>query len=113
MPQQSFRACTVTVKAAAALTGRRFVTTTGTVPAANAAVLGATIANAAIGDYVTCVTLGTAEVEAGAAIAAGATLATDSSGRAVTYASGVKIGTAMQAATAAGQIIEVNLIQAA
>jgi hypothetical protein len=50
-------------------------------------------------------------VEAGAAIAAGATVKSDATGRAITWAvSGAKVAVAMEAATAAGQFIEVRLI---
>ena len=47
----------------------------------------------------------------GAAVAAGATVKSDASGRAITWASsGAKVGLALEAATAAGQMIEVLLV---
>lgn len=47
----------------------------------------------------------------GAAVTAGATLKSDASGRAITWAtSGAKVGIALEAATASGQMIEVLLI---
>lgn len=51
-----------------------------------------------------------ARVIAGAAIAAGAAVASDAEGRAVTFATGVVAGVAMNATTAAGQVAEVDLI---
>lgn len=111
MSQQYISINSQTVKATAVLTANRFVTTLGAVPAANAAVLGVTRSGAAINELVCVDILGSSMVEAGGAISAGATLAVDSSGRVVTWSTGVKVGTALQAATASGQIIEVNLIQ--
>ena len=66
---------------------------------------------AAIGDKVTVDVLGTSIVEVGAAITAGATVSSDTVGRAITWAVGAaKVGMALQSATAAGQFIEVLLI---
>ena len=48
-------------------------------------------------------------VEAGAAVAAGADLESDASGRAVTQSSGETLGVAVEAASAAGDIIQVRL----
>jgi hypothetical protein len=65
----------------------------------------------AIGAYVPVDVLGTAVVEAGAAVAAGDTIKSDATGRAITWAtSGAKIALALEAATAAGHFIEVLLI---
>lgn len=53
------------------------------------------------------------KVEAGAAVARGATLASDASGRAITAVSGAgnfTAGIAMEAASAAGEVIEVQFI---
>ncbi|HEX5181476.1 MAG TPA: capsid cement protein [Gemmatimonadaceae bacterium] len=44
------------------------------------------------------------QVESGAAFASGATLQSDSTGRAITWASGPKLARALEAASAAGQI---------
>ena len=57
-----------------------------------------------------CLPLGVVKVEAGAAVALGATVASDASGRAITHVSGegnTIAGYALQAASAAGEIIEV------
>ena len=54
---------------------------------------------------------GIAEAEAGAAVARGARLTADASGRVVAAASGnIVIGVAMAAAGAAGEIIPINVV---
>jgi hypothetical protein len=50
-----------------------------------------------------------APVRSGAAIAAGAAVQSDATGRAITLAAGVRIGVAWSAATAAGQLVAVEL----
>lgn len=89
----------------------RFVTPAGAQAGADANTLGVARTAGVSGDRITLDVLGTATVEAGAAIAAGATLKTDASGRAITWAtSGAKVGLALAAASAAGDLIEVLLI---
>lgn len=102
--------CTLTLKATAAVTARRFVTALGAPAAAAGRALGVARTSAAIGDYFPCDTLGTASVEAGGAIAAGARIEIDAQGRAVTLASGVAVGVALEAASGAGACIECHLI---
>jgi hypothetical protein len=54
--------------------------------------------------------IGTAIVEAGAAITAGDTLKVDNTGKVITWAtSGAKVGIALQAASGSGKFIEVLL----
>lgn len=101
---------TLPILAAVALTAHRFVTPTGGVPAAGANTLGVTNADAASGEQAPIIYLGTAIVEASDAIAAGAAIETTGDGRAVTKSTGVAVARALQAATAAGQFIEVALI---
>jgi len=102
---------TLSVAAAAALTANRFVTAVGAVPAANANVLGVTRTSAAAaGDLVPVDVLGTAIVEASAAISAGAAVATTNDGRAVTHSTGAVVARALQAAAGAGSLFEVVLI---
>lgn len=102
---------TLTVTAGGVLTANRFVTGAGAAPAANGRALGVTRTSAtASGDLVPVDVLGTALVEASAAIAADAIVATTNDGRAVTYSTGVTVGRALTAASAAGQLIEVLLI---
>lgn len=101
---------TLSILAAATLTANRFVTAVGAVPAANANVIGVTRTGGSSGDMVPVDTLGTALVEASAAISAGAAIATTNDGRAVTHSTGAVVARALQAATGAGQFIEVMLI---
>lgn len=105
---------TDTVVAAAALSANRFVTVAGAVPAAAAAVYGVTRASAgAAGDLVPVDILGVTEVETGAAIAVGAAIEVDASGRAITRSAGVTCGrmaAGQAAATGAGQFVRVHLI---
>jgi hypothetical protein len=111
MSKQAIPLLALTIVASATLVAERFCTQAGGVPAAAANVLGVVRQAAVSGDKVTVDALGTAIVEAGAAIAAGATLSTDASGRAITWAvSGAKVALALQAASGAGQFIEVLLI---
>ncbi|GIX17705.1 MAG: hypothetical protein KatS3mg119_1891 [Rhodothalassiaceae bacterium] len=99
---------TITMTAAAALTKSRFVTATGAVPAAGAAVLGVTESDAPAGGLVPVITLGTALVTAGAAITAGQALETDAAGQAVPAATGTKVAVALTDA-AAGELVEAFL----
>ena len=101
----------LSVQATAALTANRFITVPGgAVPAAAAGNVGVARTSAAIGDYVSTVLVGTATVEAGAAFAKGASLEVDASGRGITKAAGVTVGRALEASTAAGQMVEVLLL---
>ena len=112
MSKQAFPILTLTIAATATLVAERFVTQAGAVPAADANVLGVVRQAAVSGDKVTVDVLGTAIVEAGAAITAGSTLKVDATGKVITWAtSGAKVGIALQAASASGQFIEVYLLQ--
>lgn len=110
MSEQSISLLTLTKTATAALVANRFITHAGAVPAAGAAVIGVAKSSAAIGDRVPVDVVGTAIVEAGAAVAVGAALEVDNLGRGITKTSGVTVGRALQAAGAAGDLIEVLLI---
>jgi hypothetical protein len=101
---------TETITASAALTANRFCTQAGAVPAAGARVAGVTRTSGDIGALVPVDTMGTAIVEAAAAIVVGAAIETAADGRAVTRTSGATVASAITAATAAGQLIEVRLI---
>lgn len=100
----------LTVVATAALTQFRAVTALGAVPAAAGNALGVAQQNAAIGEAAPVVVLGTAVAEAGAAVAAGALLETDASGRFITRTAGQIVARALTAAGAAGDQIEIFLI---
>ena len=107
---------TLTVTAAVALAACRFVTQAGAYPAAGAAAFGVTHSSAeAAGDLVPVDVQGTAIAEAGAAITLDAPLMVDATGRVVPLTVGSKspVGRAMQAATAAGQQIEILLVPSA
>lgn len=96
-----------TVLAVAALSRMRLVNFAGGTCGAGARPLG--VANAAydIGEQAGVNTHGELLVEAGAAIAVGAEVESDASGRAVTKTTGVAFGAARDAAAAAGDIIRV------
>jgi hypothetical protein len=99
------------VVAAGAIASNRFVTAARQQTGADGNALGVSLNAAASGEPLPIVSLGTAPVEAGAAVTAGATVKSDSSGRAIAWAtSGARLGVALTAATAAGQLIEVSLI---
>ena len=107
---------TLTVTAAVALAACPFVTQAGAYPAAGAAAFGVTRSSAeAAGDLVPVDVQGTAIAEAGAAITLDAPLMVDATGRVVPLTVGSKspVGRAMQAATAAGQQIEILLVPSA
>ena len=107
---------TLTIAAAGALAAARFVTQSGAYPAAGAAAFGVTRTSAtAQGDLVPVDVQGTTIVEAGAAITFDAPLMVDAQGRAVPLTVGSKspVGRAMQAATAAGEQIEILLVPSA
>lgn len=101
---------TLPITLTGAVTARRFVTPAGAQTAANGYALGVARYGGAIGDKIPVDALGTASVEAGAAIAAGATIGADANGRAITWAAGGKIAIALEAASAAGDFLECLLI---
>lgn len=96
--------------AGAALAANRFVTVAGVYPAAGAVALGVTDVDAAVGDAMPVKVLGTSKIVSAAAFAEGADLKTDASGKALAQGgAGVILATALQAATAADQVVEVLL----
>jgi hypothetical protein len=99
----------ISVLAAAAITKARFVTIGGAVPAAGAYCPGVSNDAYAAGEQAGVITHGCPLVEAGAAVAVGAAVQTDASGRAITLDAGVSLGRALDEATAAGQFIRVKL----
>lgn len=111
MSQQAISLLALPVALTGTVAANRFVTPAGAQAGADANTLGVARTAGVAGEKVTVDVIGTAVVEAGAAIAAGATLETDASGRAVTWAtSGGKVAIALQAASAAGQMIEALLL---
>lgn len=111
MSRQAHALLTLTVALTGTVAANRFVTVAGAQAGADANTLGVACTAGGSGDKIPVDVLGTAVVEAGAAVSAGATLETDASGCAVTWAtSGPKVAIALEEATAAGQLIEVLLI---
>lgn len=101
---------TTNVLLAAAVVAHRFVTGAGVYPAAAAAAAGVTRSDGAIGDIAPVQVMGEIHIETGGAIAVNTAVETDSSGRAVTLASGVKLGRlapGQAAATGAGQFVRI------
>lgn len=97
----------VTIAAATALSRFRLVTYAGAQAVAGERALGVPVTNFDIGEQAGVATHGELLVEAGAAVAVGAQVQSDASGRAITLAAGVPFGVARDAATAAGDIIRV------
>ena len=96
----------------ATLTGtvaaNRFVSAVFAQSGADANAIGVSRTGGVSGDRVTVDVEGTAVVEAGAAVAAGATIKADALGRAIPWVtSGARVAIALEAASAAGQFIEV------
>ncbi len=111
MSQQAIALLTLTVALTGTVAANRFVTPAGAQAVADSSTLGVARAAGVSGDKIPVDVIGTTVVEAGAAVAAGATLESDASGRAITWATaGGKVGIALEAATAAGQMIEVLLL---
>jgi hypothetical protein len=111
MATQSIALLTLTVAATGTIATARFVTQAGAQAGADANTLGVARTAAVSGDKIAVDVLGTAIVTAGAAVAAGATLKSDGSGRAITWVtSGAKVAVALGAAAAADDLIEVLLI---
>lgn len=102
----------LTMTASGAITGQRFVTPAGAVAGAGVNAQGVAQTDAAIGDKLTVDVLGTAVVETGAAIAAGALVECDATGRAITKNTGITLGRLApgEVSTALGQFVEVILI---
>ena len=111
MSAQAIALLTLATTLTGAVTASRFVTPAGAMAGADANTLGVARSTGAINDKVPVDALGTAVVESGAAVVAGATIKSDATGRAITWVtSGAKVGVALEAATAAGQFIEVLLV---
>lgn len=111
MSTQNFAVLTLTQALTGTVSACRFTTPAGAQAGADANTLGVARAAGGSGDKIAVDVLGTAVVEAGAAISAGATLKADASGRAITWAtSGAKVALALEAASGAGAFLEVLLI---
>lgn len=112
MSQQFVGLLPLTRTLSGTVAANRFVTPAGAQAGADANALGVSRTAGVSGDAVPVDTIGTAVIESGAAFADGATLKSDASGRGITWAtSGARLAVALQAATGAGQFVEVLLIQ--
>lgn len=98
---------TTTILAIAAIAKHRFVSFLGGYPTAGGAAMGPSETEADIGEQCPVNTHGELLVEAGAAIAVGAEVESDTQGRAIAKTSGVTLGRARDAATAAGEYIRI------
>lgn len=111
MSHQAIPLLTLTMTLSGTVAAHRLVTPGGAQAGADAVCIGVSVSAGVAGERIPVVVQGTAIVETGAAVAAGATLKSDSQGRAITWAtSGAKVGFALEAASAAGQFIEVLLL---
>lgn len=111
MSKQSIPILTLTQRLTGTVAQSRFVSPAGAQVVADANALGVTRLAGVSGDDVPLDVLGTTIVEAGAAVAAGATLKSDATGRGITWVTaGARLGIALQAAAGAGEFIEVMLI---
>lgn len=111
MAATSIATLTLTTQATGSVAESRFITYAGAQAGAAANTMGVNQYSVSLSELAAVVVSGTAIVEAGAAIAAGAALETDASGRAVTKSAGPTVGRALQAASGAGSFIEILLIQ--
>lgn len=98
---------TASILALAALTRQRFIALDGNPCAAGAKAFGVAEVSTDAGNMAAGNVLGVILVEAGGAIAAGAEVQSDASGKAITKAAGVSNGYALDAATADGDIIRI------
>lgn len=98
---------TTSIAAAAALTRLRLVGLTGNVCAAGAVALGVCEADTDSSQQAPVNVTGILLVEAGGAVAAGAEVESDASGRAITKSAGVGVGHALDAAAQAGDVIRI------
>jgi hypothetical protein len=107
---QSIPILTLPLTASATVRTERFVTYAGAECGAGVASAGVSAEAGVSGDVIPVVRIGTAVVAAGAAVTAGGLVETDAQGRAINRSAGVAVGRALQAATVAGQRIEVLLL---
>lgn len=111
--QGSYSLLVLQVVATAAIATARGVSFAGAHTGAGLAIYGVSRTSGAIGDPVPIDCVGTALMEAGAAVTAGGAVEVDSVGRAINFSAGVKVGRALSAAAAAGTMVEVLLFPSA
>ena len=113
MSRQCNPLLTLTLGLTGTVVAERFVTGAGAQTGAAGNAIGVARTAGVSGNNIPVDVIGTAIVETGAAIAANALIEADASGRAVTKSAGVTLGRLApgEVATAAGQFVEVLLIQ--
>jgi len=113
MSRQAIPLLTLTLALTGTVVANRFVAGDGTQTGAAGNALGVGRTAGVSGEHIPVDVIGTAVVETGAAIAANALIEADASGRAVTKAAGVTLARLApgEVATAAGQFVEIILIQ--
>ncbi len=112
MGRQFHSIFTLTATASGTISAHRFVANDSSQAGNAANTMGVARTDAADGEALPVDMLGTAIVEAGAVIAAGAAVQTDANGRAITKAAGPTVARLMpgESAGAVGDLIEVILI---
>jgi len=111
MSKESVALLSLSVVLTGAVAPHRFVTPLGAQAGADAQTLGVSKTAGTVGQLLTVDVIGTSSVETGAAIAVGQVLKVDAAGRAIPWATaGARVAIALQAATGAGQFIEVLLV---
>jgi len=113
MSRQANPILTLSLTLTGTVVAERFVTVAGAQTGAAGNAFGVARTAGVSGDVIPVDVVGTAIVEAGAAISAGALVEADSSGRAVTKSAGVSLGRLApgQSASAAGQFVEIVLFE--
>jgi hypothetical protein len=111
MSKQCIPVLTLTRRLSGTVAAHRFVTAAGAQAIADSNAIGVSRTAGVSGQDIPVDVLGTTIVEAGGAISVGDTLESDSQGRAVPWAtSGARVGIALEAASGAGEFIEILLI---
>lgn len=103
----------LSVAAAGAVAAGHFINQAGAYPAAGGLPIGVAACDGDAGDLLPVDVMGVSEAVAGAAIALDKPLMLDAQGRVIEHdgaAASVAVGRSMQAATAAGDVIEVFLV---
>jgi hypothetical protein len=109
--KQSIPILTLTQVLTGTVAANRFTTVAGIQAGADLNALGVSRVGGVSGEKIPVDVLGTSIVEAGAAVAAGATLKSDATGRGITWVtSGARVGIALEAAGGAGELIECVLL---
>lgn len=111
MSRNSTPLLTLTLTLSGTVAQSRFVTPAGAQTVADGNAIGVSRVAGVTGEKIPVDTIGTSVVETGGAFAAGVTLKSDASGRAIQWAtSGARTAISLEASGAAGQFVEVRLL---